>query len=64
MACSSILFLGESFVSDLEAIGVDLSGSAPDFSNGIRPSDEVIDRWAETAAFSRAGSAFGRDLGN
>jgi hypothetical protein len=48
MACSSIPEL----VYDLAAIDVDVSSSAPDFSNSKRPSDGVIDRWAETAALA------------
>ena len=46
MGCSSLAELAD----DLEAIGVDLSAASPDFSRSERPSNEMIDRWAETAA--------------
>jgi fructose/tagatose bisphosphate aldolase len=48
MGCSSLADLLE----DLKAINVDLSGPAPDFSGSTRPSGEMIDRWAETAALA------------
>lgn len=48
MACSSLTEL----LADLKAIKVDLSGPTPDFSKSQRPPDEMIDRWAETAAIA------------
>ncbi|WP_332680922.1 class II fructose-bisphosphate aldolase [Bosea sp. (in: a-proteobacteria)] len=48
MACSSLSEL----LADLKAIKVDLSGPSPDFSKSQRPPDEMIDRWAETAAIA------------
>ena len=48
MACSSLAELN----NDLKAINVDLSGVSPDFSRSNRPPDEMIDRWAETAALA------------
>ena len=48
MACSSLTEL----LADLKAIKVDLSGPNPDFSKSQRPPDEMIDRWAETAAIA------------
>jgi fructose/tagatose bisphosphate aldolase len=48
MACSSVAELE----TDLKALGVDFAGEAPDFSRSKRPSPEMIDRWAETAALA------------
>ncbi len=48
MACSSLSEL----LADLKTIKVDLSGPSPDFSKSQRPPDEMIDRWAETAAIA------------
>jgi hypothetical protein len=48
MAYSSIAQL----LNDLKAVGVDLSGASPDFSKSRRPPNEMIDRWAETAALA------------
>jgi fructose/tagatose bisphosphate aldolase len=48
MACCSLAELTD----DLKALGVDLSGPSPDFSGSRRPTDEMIDRWAETAAIA------------
>ena len=38
--------------NDLNAIGVDLGRERPGFAGSTRPSDEMIDRWAETAALA------------
>jgi len=48
MACSSLAEL----VADLKALQVDLSGPSPDFSASLKPPDDMIDRWAETAALA------------
>jgi fructose/tagatose bisphosphate aldolase len=48
MGCSSVPELAK----DLKAINVDWSGASPDFSRSKRPPDEMIDRWAETAALA------------
>ena len=48
MGCSTPAEL----VKDLTAIGVDLSGAAPDFSRSRRPPHDMLDRWAETAALA------------
>jgi hypothetical protein len=48
MACASLAELTD----DLKTIGVDLAGSSPDFSKSKRPTEAMIDRWAETAALA------------
>ena len=48
MGCASLAEL----TADLDSLKVDLSSSSPDFSNARRPSDAMIDRWAETAALA------------
>lgn len=48
MACASLAEL----IDDLRTIGVDLAGPSPDFAGSRRPSDAMIDRWAETAALA------------
>lgn len=48
MGCSSLAELE----NDLKAINVGFSGGSPDFSGSRRPPDEMIDRWARTAALA------------
>lgn len=48
MGCASLAEL----TADLDSLKVDLSSSSPDFSHARRPSDAMIDRWAETAALA------------
>ena len=48
MGCATVAEI----VQDLRTIGVTLSGDRADFPANPRPSDEMIDRWAETAALA------------
>lgn len=52
MGCSTLAELR----GDLESLGVNLSSAAPDFSGAGRPTDAMIDRWAETAALAEPGA--------
>lgn len=48
MGCLSVAEL----IADLKTLQVDLSGSSPDFTGSRRPPDDMIDRWAKTAALA------------
>jgi hypothetical protein len=48
MGCATVAEL----MQDLRELGVGFAGASPDFSTSRRPPNEMIDRWAETAALS------------
>lgn len=48
MGCATIAELKQ----DLQQLGVTFAGDRPDFSTSGRPSDTMLDRWAETAALA------------